>query len=302
MSAAQQSPLGDAVVVAAVTRHVGGPVTGIERLAGYVGNQDFMIHTAGGDFVLKVGAEREMTAEAWACERVRAAGVTAPDVVALDLDRKVLPAASLLMRRMPGTGVSDRRHPALAEAGRQLRRVHSIPMTGFGFLAGGRDAADALVGTHRIWAGFTGEAAECLDELVVHRVISCRLAGRLRWALREYGGAIGFDRPGVLLHGDLKPPHVFADAGRFVGIIDWGDTACGDPLYDLARFSLAGSDALTTLLAGYGLDLDDDLQTTFAVYRLIRMTTILRDELRAGGDWFATYRAAIESDLVALAR
>lgn len=285
-----------------MTRYLGEPVTGTEQLAGYVGNQDFMIHTAGGDFVLKVGARRELTAEAWACERVGSVGVTAPDVVALDVDRHVLPAPFLLMRRMSGGAVSDGRHPALVEAGRQLRRVHSIPMTGYGFLTGERDTADALIGAHPTWAGFTAEAGACLDELVVHQVISGGLADRLQKVLHEYRDAVRFDGPGVLLHGDLKPPHVFADEGRFVGIIDWGDAACGDPLYDLARFSLAGAEALTTLLTGYGLDLDDDLQTTFAVYRLIRMTTILRDELRAGGDWFATYRAAIESDLDRLAR
>jgi aminoglycoside phosphotransferase (APT) family kinase protein len=285
-----------------MTRCLGERVTGTERLAGYVGNQDFMIHTAGGDFVLKVGDRRELTAEAWACERVRAVGVTAPDVVALDVDRHALPAPFLLMHRMPGAGVSDRRHPALVEAGRQLRRVHSIPMTGYGFLTGERNSADALIGANPTWAGFTAEAGACLDELIVHQVISGGLADRLQKVLHEYRDAVRFDRPGVLLHGDLKPPHVFADGGRFVGIIDWGDAACGDPLYDLARFSLVGAEALTTLLSGYGLDLDDDLQTTFALYRLIRMTTILRDELRAGGDWFATYRAAIESDLDGLAR
>lgn len=285
-----------------MTRYLGEPVTGTERLAGYVGNQDFMIHTAGGDFVLKVGDRRELTAEAWACERVRAVGVTAPDVVALDVDRHTLPAPFLLMRRMSGAGVTDGRHSALAEAGRQLRRVHSIPMTGYGFLTGERDMADDLTGAQPTWAGFTGEADACLDELAVHQVINDQLAGRLHDALHDYRGAVHFDRPGVLLHGDLKPPHVFADAGRFVGIIDWGDTACGDPLYDLARFSLAGPDALAMLLTGYGLSLDDDLQTAFAVYRLIRMTTILRAELRAGGDWFATYRATIESNLTALGR
>jgi aminoglycoside phosphotransferase (APT) family kinase protein len=285
-----------------MTRYLGEPVTGTERLAGYVGNQDFMIHTAGGDFVLKAGDRQLLTAEAWACERVRAAGVAAPDVVALDVDQRALPSSFLLMRRMAGAGLSAGRHPALVEAGRQLRRVHSIPMTGYGFLAGEKDAADGLVGPHPTWAGFTGEADACLDELVVHQVVSGGLADRLQKVVHERRDAVRFDGPGVLLHGDLKPPHVFADAGRFVGIIDWGDAACGDPLYDLGRLSLAGPDALSMLLTGYGLDLDDDLRTTFAVYRLIRMTTILRDELRAGGDWFATYRAAIESDLQELAR
>jgi hypothetical protein len=46
--------------------------------------------------------------------------------------------------------------------------------------------------------------------------------------------------------------------------------------------------------------MDAELSVRFAVYRLIRMTLTLRDELRAGGDWFASYRATIESDLALL--
>ncbi len=300
--AVERPRLTAAMVATAMSTCLREPVTGIETLAGYVGNQDFMIHTARGDFVLKAGDRREMAAEAWACERVRAVGVAAPEVVALDVDQRTLPAPFLVLRRLPGGALTDRRDPALVEAGRQLRIVHSIPIDGYGFLSAGDGEANAPTGSHPTWAEFTAEAAGCLAELVAHDVISERFAIRLQSALQAHGHDVRFEGPGRLLHGDLKPPHVFADAGRLVGIIDWGDTAAGDPRYDLARFSLAGEEYLGPLLTGYELELTSDLRTTFAVYRLIRVTTILRDELRAGGDWFATYRAAIESDLVLLGR
>ncbi len=291
-----------AMVATAMSGFLHEQVTGIEDLAGYVGNQDFMIHTSGGDFVLKAGDRRELAAEAWACERVRAVGVATPDVVALEVDQQTLPAPFLVMRRLPGGAVSDERDPALVEAGRQLRLVHSLPIAGYGLLAAGDGEADAPTGLHPTWADFVGEAEGCVPELVDHSVINERLAARLQSALRDHRDDVRLEGPGMLLHGDLKPPHVFADAGRLVGIIDWGDAASGDPLYDLSRFSLAGGEFLEPLLTGYGLALTPDLRTTFAVYRMIRMTTILRDELRAGGDWFATYRAAIESDLLLLGR
>jgi hypothetical protein len=60
--------------------------------------------------------------------------------------------------------------------------------------------------------------------------------------------------------------------------------------------------ALVPLLEGYGVDLDDELRLTFAVYRVIRMTTTLLYELRWGGDWFDSYRTTIEADLDLLAR
>jgi aminoglycoside phosphotransferase (APT) family kinase protein len=65
-------------------------------------------------------------------------------------------------------------------------------------------------------------------------VVSAAFARRIDATLERFARAVEYDEPGVLLHGDLKPPHVFAEDGRFVGLIDWGDVAVGDPRYDLA--------------------------------------------------------------------
>lgn len=289
--------LADSLVQSAIGRYLGTTVSEVEPLAGSVDNQDFMIRTATGDFVLKAGEAKALTAEAWACRQVRKAGVRSPEVVALELDHAVLPAAFLLFRRMSGAGLEPTAHPALVEAGRQLRLVHSLRADGFGPL---RDNHDATAGPHPTWADFLGEPRDCVAELVTNGVISDDLASRLDSALCTYGGAVRFEQPGVLLHGDLKPPHVFAERDRFVGLIDWGDAAVGDPMFDLARFSIVGAEPLADLMQGYELSMDAELSVRFAVYRLVRMTLTLRDELRAGGDWFASYRGVIESDLALL--
>ena len=39
----------------------------------------------------------------------------------------------------------------------------------------------------------------------------------------------------MLIHGDLGAEHVFVDAGRITGVIDWGDAAIGDPGLDHGR-------------------------------------------------------------------
>ncbi len=39
----------------------------------------------------------------------------------------------------------------------------------------------------------------------------------------------------VLIHGDLGAEHIFVDAGRITGVIDWGDAAIGDPGLDHGR-------------------------------------------------------------------
>lgn len=63
------------------TRATGVQVERVERLAGSVGNHDFMLTTALGDFVRKASATQDLAAEVWACGRVRQVGVTAPEIV-----------------------------------------------------------------------------------------------------------------------------------------------------------------------------------------------------------------------------
>lgn len=308
MESSDRPMVTDALAQAAITPYLPSPVTGLTPLAGSVSNEDFMVHTAAGDFVLKIGDARELSAEAWACERVRAVGVTVPEIIAFESSAADLPRPFILMRRLPGAGLDSAPHDAFVEAGRQLRLVHSNRADGYGFLAdstpadGGLPVDDELTGSHERWSAFTDEAPNCLEELVARQVITRDLAERVRTALDLFAPAVRFDQPGVLLHGDLKPPHVFSEDGRFVGLIDWGDVAVGDPRYDLARFSINAPAALVPLLDGYGLELDDELRLTFAVYRVIRMTTTLLYELRWGGDWFDSYRTNIEADLELLSR
>ena len=302
-----RSQLTESMVISAMSRYLDAPVAGVQRVAGSIANQDFFLRTPAEEFVLKAGDWAELAAEAWACKRVRDADVSSPEVVALELDEAILPAPFLLMRRLPGDGLTAGRHQALVEAGRQLRRLHSLRTNGYGCLSAGYRASKDTIdytrepcGPYLEWSEFTAEAPQGLDELVAHQVITEKLALRVRTVLDDHRDSVRFEEPGVLLHGDMKPPHVFADNDQFVGLIDWGDVAVGDPLYDLARFSLVGEESMESLVTGYELDLDTDLKVTFAVYRIIRMITALLYELRADGDWFATYRACIESDLTLL--
>jgi aminoglycoside phosphotransferase (APT) family kinase protein len=101
----------------------------------------------------------------------------------------------------------------------------------------------------------------------------------------------------ALLHADLHPRHIYAAEGNLTGIIDWGDAGFGDPLFDLGRFSRAGSAPTTALLSGYGLERTPELDHTLTFYRVTWSLLVLHWELEAGGDWFAAHIDAIRSDL-----
>jgi aminoglycoside phosphotransferase (APT) family kinase protein len=219
-------------------------------------------------------------------------GVPAPEVVGVELD--LLPIPFLLMRRIPGAPPESATDPVFVEAGRLLRLTHSLSAPGFGYLA------ENGHGPYKTWTEFTAEPVAGLDDMVEHDLLSRDVAQRLRSCVDRYRDAVAYDGPPVLLHGDLHPRHVFTADGRLTGIIDWGDVAGGDPRLDLSRFSKGAAEALPALLEGYGLELTPELSVTMIVYRLLWTTMVLREEFRAGGDWFDAYRSAIVEDLTLL--
>ena len=66
--------------------------------------------------------------------------------------------------------------------------------------------------------------------------------------------AAPMDREPVWLHGDLHGRNVLVEAGRFSGVIDWGDICRGDPATDLAAIwsLLPDIDARRAAVEAYG--------------------------------------------------
>jgi aminoglycoside phosphotransferase (APT) family kinase protein len=288
----------DERLVAAVGgRELGVHVHAMERISGFVGNEDFRLHTDVGDFIVKAADAATVGSEAWACARVLREGVAAPEVIAVNLEAGTLGRPYLIERALPGQP-SDAA-AVLREAGRQLRRVHAIEAPGYGFCNEGDDIGR---GPYQSWAAAVGAAVEDLDRLVAPGLLEGGVAVRLRSLVTAE--LIDLDAAaGRLLHGDLLPRHVFADpdqGGRFTGIIDWGDVAVGDPLFDLGRFARAAPAALTALLHGYGLDATASERRRIVFYRTVWSVLALGWEFDAGGDWFAGHLAAIDEGLAQL--
>jgi aminoglycoside phosphotransferase (APT) family kinase protein len=63
----------------------------------------------------------------------------------------------------------------------------------------------------------------------------------------------------VFTHGDLQLTHVFFDADRITGVIDWSEASQGDAMFDLAILTLGHEEHLADVLAGYGTDVDLDV-------------------------------------------
>ncbi len=163
-------------------------------------------------------------------------GLCAPRALALDESRLHLPHPYLLLEHIGGetvapTNPDDPRIVRMAEA---LARVHAAPVAGLPALPVRDDPFPELF-------GFLPQDAE-------FGALRARLAGM---------AAARSDGPATLLHGDFWPGNLLWQDEHIVAILDWEDSALGDPLSDVACTALelryvAGREGAESFLRAYG--------------------------------------------------
>src|SRR5690348_12633752 len=190
-----------------------------------------------GDVFLKVDADQaRLDVEV---EAMSLAPVPTPDVLWHKppvLAIAALPGTTLGRLGGPSTGSPA----AWAAAGAAIRKLHEAPLPG------------------RAGRSIVALAAELDDEcelLVTNGVLPADLVTRNRQvaeaALRPWTPAF--------THGDLQIAHVFVDGDEVTGIIDWSEAGQGDPLWDLATFTLGHEEHLEDVIAGYGTEVNLDV-------------------------------------------
>ncbi|WOX11240.1 phosphotransferase [Streptomyces sp. N50] len=220
-----------------------------------------------GDVFLKVDADQarlDAEVEAMALVPVPTPEVLwrKPPVLAL----AALPGTTLGRLGGPSTGSPA----AWAAAGAAIRKLHEAPLPPW------PDRGKPL-------EELTAELdAEC-EQLVSNNVLPAALVTRNRQvaeaALRPWTP--------TFTHGDLQIAHIFVDdANEVTGIIDWSEAGPGDPLYDLATFTLGHEKHLPDVITGYGTDVDLDLDVIRAWWSL-RSLLVIRWLTDHGFDPFA---------------
>ncbi|KQV20878.1 MULTISPECIES: phosphotransferase family protein [unclassified Kitasatospora] len=179
---------------------------------------------------------------AWASTQLHTMGVPVPRVLWYDHGSCVetwCPGGPLDRAPDGGDAVA-----AAERVGATLRRIHQITVSGFGRL----DASGC--GQHssiRSWLGAASTAAIPATLPSDTADLLARSYRTLRWGARLLPAT-----PPRLLHGDWAARHVLTDGQSITGVIDLESARGGDPLADLAGFSLQESAELTrALFAGY---------------------------------------------------
>ncbi len=180
-----------------------------------------------GELVVKLFGGWQTWRQAHATERsalaalARAATSAAPQLLAagrLGRDDRA-PWPYLVTSRVPGkpwgkaNPSKERQLSLAAELGRQVRRVQALRPAGL--------PPSALLPPAQV-----ADAARA-SALPAHLVAQ----------VEGYVARLG-PLDGAFVHGDLMHRHLFVADGRLTGIIDWGDAACKDRHYELAKLHL----------------------------------------------------------------
>lgn len=195
----------------------------------------------GVSYYLRLAQEpgQDMTTDALVLQGLRARGARVPEVVAVSPPAAAVPRSWMIMTEIPGRSIAcdctdEEARQAAAAAGRDAAVINSVSVAGFGWIR--RD------GPRQLAAELPSYGLFAVSDLPAPWPGALRDAfgPRQLEALHELAAAEQ-DRPlrfGHLAHGDLDVTHVYAHAGRYSGIIDFGEMRGADPCFDLGHFLL----------------------------------------------------------------
>lgn len=225
---------------------LGEPARHTRLLTGGLFNTTYLVETAAGKAVLRVGPVNHhllmpfehhlMQAEARVYELCAAHGVPASAVIAVDTSKTLIDRDFMLVRHIPSRAMSEaaltpqeREHVCRA-VGEATAKMHRITAPRFG-----RINAVASGGGFRRWSSFL--RSELDDWTTVGAQAGLLTAGELAHIRRLFFLAAPcldeITQP-CLVHTDLWEGNVLVEAGEFAAIIDADRALWGDPMFEFS--------------------------------------------------------------------
>ncbi|HEY8599427.1 MAG TPA: aminoglycoside phosphotransferase family protein [Thermomicrobiales bacterium] len=208
---------------------------------------------------------------------LRARGVLVPDLLCYEPYVDALGLSVMVTTTIPGQSIAQEglgpATPAtLVAAGRDLALINSVAVAGFGWLDRHLPTPTALTAEHPSNRAFRTELLEADLARLGENILGPAVIAALHAIIARYD--YWLDVPQAhLAHGDFDVTHIFAHAGRYSGIIDFGEIRGTDRWYDLGHFALRDGERFATpllpdLLAGYRsvtpLPTDAEARITFS--------------------------------------
>ncbi len=190
-------------------------------------------------------------------------GLKVPTPIASDVDLTGSPFAFSLLERVQGVGLNqiDQQYwpSILEEVGQQLSSLYGVKMEGYGEIDKNEfRATGKMIGKSSSWIGSIVEVFELKIKALEAKITEERTEGfkdsnltsvqigkivtvldnipRVRERILQIEN--GEQSVGSLIHADIHFEHILVNNGRLAGIIDFNKTLVGDPLFDIAYYSV----------------------------------------------------------------
>lgn len=239
----------------------------VERVEEGVSTYVYRLRVAKTVYYLRVLPEEgaSFAPEVYAHQRLRERGAHVPDVLYFEhyneaLERSVMVTTEIKGASLAGCADPQAQRRILREAGHDLAVINSLPVQGFGWIKRNRREVVELEAEHASCRAFLTEyLARDLAALADAQILKQKTLASIRHILNEYDAWLDSERAG-LAHGDFDVTHIYQEAGRYTGIIDFGEIRGGHACYDLGHFSMHDGEQLPNprpALAARGLSRSD---------------------------------------------
>lgn len=224
---------------------------------------------------LRSEVDESFAAEVVVHTRLRQMQVCVPEVIYFEHYNAFLQRSVMVTTEIRGRPLSqslslseDALQAIVLEAGRDLARVNSLPIDGFGRVTCEKRNQEEIVHsrplhqlchlcalwpTHR---AFMLENWDVYFDFVANNLLSTLERDMLRRVLARYDSWLDVEQS-HLVHGDFSVRHIYQENGQYTGLIDFGDIRGASSWYDLAHFHMYDGARLPYrlepfLVRGYG--------------------------------------------------
>lgn len=233
-------------VEAVVRRLFPASDTQVERVLSGISTYVYRIVSRGEVYYLRIlpDAEASFTPEIAALTRLRQHQIRVPEIVHYEDYNRLLGRPIMVEAEIRGLALSRSSFPrdilekVVVEAGRDLARINSLIVEGYGWVRVRRAEPARLRGQWPTFRAFA-HAYRAADLAYLRTHVLKREDSRLlERVLAQYDSWLDDIQQGHLAHGDFDSTHIFQEHGRYTGIIDFGEVRGANHWYDLAHFRI----------------------------------------------------------------
>jgi len=260
----EQRPLDLERITAAIQPLFSSRPTSIEPASGGTYTSVYRIASSDQIFYLRLlpEAQEHFATEAAVHTQLRRLQIKVPEVIHFERYNEVLQQSFMITTEIKGVPLSQsdtlsqsELQTIMREAGKDLARINSLPVRGFGWM-------HELEATEPLSAPFSTHRAFALRNWDKHlntlasTILSAPEVIMLEQVLRCYDSWLNIE-DGSLVHGDFCELHIYQEHGTYTGLIDFGAIQGASRWYDLGFFHLRDGEHFSfrlepSLVEGYG--------------------------------------------------